>query len=319
MSVNGKVVSVRSPLAAIAPGIFSLGFFFASMVAPPLGLFAPAPLYFALVTNGYLIGALVALAAAAVILATGGLAQAGLYLSTCGLMAMAMAFSYNRGHSLERTLAYATIPVYLAGALAFFAAASLDGRSVMDTMQRMGLGLVDSLADSYAGVNADQALLDWLKENREGLAGLFARLFPGMAFITLLLMASLNIAAVRIYSLRRGLTAHFANHDFAGFAAADWVVWALIAGGAGTLMATGPLNTASMNILLITLSIYLIQGMAILHSWFLRFNIPLIARGIGYFLVFSHPLMMLLISGLGLTDVWVEFRKKNNAKPEVNP
>jgi hypothetical protein len=46
---------------------------------------------------------------------------------------------------------------------------------------------------------------------------------------------------------------------------------------------------------------------------------PWFIRGFGYFLIFAQQILLVLVIGLGLIDVWVDFRKLEKAEPDTKP
>jgi hypothetical protein len=71
------------------------------------------------------------------------------------------------------------------------------------------------------------------------------------------------------------------------------------------------LSTIGLNVFLVTLAIYLLQGVAIAVFWGQRLPMPL---GIRCFLIFivlvlAGPLCIVLCMMAGLFDLWVDFRR----------
>ena len=72
-------------------------------------------------------------------------------------------------------------------------------------------------------------------------------------------------------------------------------------------MAVGMVNT--LNLLVVLLPIYLLQGLAVLDCIFRRKAWPPFLRGLCYLLaVVVNPLPMIL-TGIGVFDLWIDFRK----------
>ena len=249
----------------------------------------------------------------AAVFAAAGAGQAFVYLSFCAMMSGALAVSRERLFSLERTLAVMVIPAYLAGSALYLASPLAEGKSAFELGAGWGDSLIASLIESQRNVNSDPAIIDWLTENRARLAALLGGVFPSLALISLLLMAAVNIVITRIISLKMGVGAVLESHKLSEWKTPDWMVWGVVFPGFGVMFSDGSaLLSASGNVLLVTMALFMIQGVAIIHHWFFKNNASVVLRTVGYFVIFSHPLFMLLTSGLGLMEVWVELRKDRN-------
>jgi len=306
----------KSIAAYILPAALSAGLFFLAIAAPPLAMFAPAPLYYVFAAHGYKAGVIVSALLMALVAAAGGASVAAVYAGSCVVMSISLAWSRFNGDSLEKTLAKAVLLPFAASFLVVFGASGFSASGVAGSFSKLSAVSVDSVLESYRQMNVDQEATAWLSENAAELKSLFARILPSMTFLSAMTMATMNLLAIRAASLRFGLGVAFANHSLAAFRAPDWMVWGVVAGGAGSMFAEGFAHTIGMNLLICLSGIYLLQGFALTHFFFMKANVHVILRAIGYFVIFSQPPLMLLMSGLGLADVWVEFRTRKTEKPE---
>ena len=103
----------------------------------------------------------------------------------------------------------------------------------------------------------------------------------------------------------------------------DWkgpepLVWGLIACGF-VLLAPGLdiVNGLALNVLLVIAACYFAQGLAIIAFFFHKNKVPRFLRGITYVLIVLQQIFTLMVVGLGLFDLWGDFRrlKKNNLTP----
>lgn len=302
-----------SAVPAAIWALASAGFFLASAFAPILGALAPTPLYFAFALMGIKGGATIAALSSIVVFVTAGAGQAFVYLSFCGMMAGALAVSRERLFSLEKTLAAMVIPAFIAGSLLYLASPVAEGKGAFELGAGWGDPLIASLIESNRDINSDPAVADWLEANRAQLGSLLSGVFPSLVLMSLLMVAAANIVITRIISLKTGVGGASESHKLSEWKTPDWMVWGVVVPGFGILFAgDGPLGFASVNVLLITMALFMIQGVAIIHHWFSRNNASVVLRAVGYFVIFSHPFFMLLASGLGLMEVWVDFRKDKN-------
>ena len=70
-----------------------------------------------------------------------------------------------------------------------------------------------------------------------------------------------------------------------------------------------------LNVLIILLTVYFFQGIAIVSFYFNRKQFPKIARFLLYGLIFIQQLLLMVVIAFGFFDTWLDFRKLNK-KPE---
>jgi uncharacterized protein YybS (DUF2232 family) len=88
------------------------------------------------------------------------------------------------------------------------------------------------------------------------------------------------------------------------------LVWGLIACGF-SLFVPGleGLRAAALNLLLLLAACYFAQGLAVIAFFFHKNNVPRFLRGITYILIVFQQIFTLLVVGLGLFDLWANFRR----------
>jgi uncharacterized protein YybS (DUF2232 family) len=90
------------------------------------------------------------------------------------------------------------------------------------------------------------------------------------------------------------------------------IVWLVILGGITVFLLPAPLGTVGINVLIICITLYFFQGLAIIASLMNKWSVPRAIRVLIYALIFIQTYGIILLSFLGLADVWADFRKLNN-------
>jgi len=69
-----------------------------------------------------------------------------------------------------------------------------------------------------------------------------------------------------------------------------------------------------LNVLLVTLAVYLLQGLAIVLFWGRRLPLPLGVQCLMITMVFliAGPLCVIVCTAAGLFDLWVDFRRQRH-------
>jgi uncharacterized protein YybS (DUF2232 family) len=88
------------------------------------------------------------------------------------------------------------------------------------------------------------------------------------------------------------------------------LVWGLIASGFVLFLpGVGLLRVSALNLLLVIGAFYFAQGLAVIAYFFNKNNVPRFLRGLTYVLIIFQQIFTLLVVGLGLFDLWGDFRR----------
>ncbi len=98
----------------------------------------------------------------------------------------------------------------------------------------------------------------------------------------------------------------------------DYFLLLPIAGIIISIFSVGIFKYIGYNIILLTASVYLVQGLTIISYFFSKFNINIFLRILGYVLIFifSNPFIIFIVL-TGIFDMWFNFRKIDTNKKEV--
>jgi len=98
----------------------------------------------------------------------------------------------------------------------------------------------------------------------------------------------------------------------------DPFVWLVVLSGGFFLLLPQPLNMFGLNGLIVCSTVYFFQGLAIAASLLNKWSVPRIIRVLIYALIFIQTYGIIVLSFLGLVDVWADFRKLNQAGENPN-
>jgi uncharacterized protein YybS (DUF2232 family) len=159
-----------------------------------------------------------------------------------------------------------------------------------------------------------------LREQIPEVAQTLFQLLPGLIFLSLAFTVLVNVLLLcRRFPERR--PEWLALRHLRDWKGPEPLVWGLIAAGF-VLLAPGldALRPLALNVLLIVGACYFAQGLAIIAFFFHKNNVPRFLRGITYALILFQQIFTLMVVGLGLFDLWGDFRrsKKNNLNPQAS-
>lgn len=162
-----------------------------------------------------------------------------------------------------------------------------------------------------------QAGLEKLQEQTPQMIGIMLQVLPALLFLSFAFIVLINILYLgRRFPERRGqwFTLHFLRE----WKGPETLVWALIACGFALFVpGLGWLWAVALNFLLVIGACYFAQGLAVIAFFFHKNNVPRFLRGLTYVLIVFQQIFTLLVVGLGLCDLWGDFRRlrKDNLTP----
>lgn len=151
---------------------------------------------------------------------------------------------------------------------------------------------------------------DQLEQIAQSLNLIIFVLMPSLSIAFLMIVTWLNLLAARF-------TFQYFQLSFPDFGSLNYwkspdiLVWGLIGAGSIMLFSSEMLKILGSNLLIIFMVIYFFQGIAVVSFFFEKKNVSRTVRTILYSFIIIHQLSLILIIGIGLFDVWADFRKQN--------
>jgi uncharacterized protein YybS (DUF2232 family) len=149
------------------------------------------------------------------------------------------------------------------------------------------------------------------------LKTIIPRVLPGMLLTGILYTVWIN-QALGNWLLKKRKRDLAPWQDFKEWQLPDHLVWGLILGAGSVLFLSGPLNTIGLNIVLVWGALYFLQGLAVLISLLQRWSLPKPLRLLIYAFFILQTVGVVLLSVIGLADVWTDFRKLNPPPAEAS-
>ena len=240
----------------------------------------------------------------------GGVPESIPFFAALGSAGILIPEVLRRRHGIEMTVGL-SVAAFLALIAATLAGYSLHlDRSVPDLVRGyVGESIRYSLA-LYEEIGLPQEQIDQLRESAPEVAAWIvnhgiALLVTGVTFFIWL-----NVLGLRFLCQDRDPS--FPDFgDLARWKMPDWVVWFVIASGIAMIVPEETLQIAGLNVLIVVLFLYLLQGLSIVQFFFRQKNIPRYLRALFYALIVLYQYLLVFVSALGLFDLWVDFRKMN--------
>lgn len=271
-----------------------------------LNLFTAVPIAYAQMRFGTIVGLGAVILATIGIFLLNGMAGIAGYLLQFGLIAFLLPYLLRRGWSWDRATATAVAVIFVSTALLVTVYVNAGSSSLTELVDAYVKAEVEQAMALYSASELEPEQLQVFESTIAQMADFLRYAYPGLAvavtgFLAVLLVWVLSLVARGHYQIP-GVT-------FASWKAPELLIWPLIAAGFAFAFIEGNLKQIGVNLLIFLLPIYFLQGLAIVTHFFNRRQIPTFMRGLGYVLIaFLNPLP-LIVTGIGVFDLWIDFRK----------
>jgi uncharacterized protein YybS (DUF2232 family) len=301
---------------ALASSVF---LFMSGIALPPLGVvllpFVAQPVLMFGCKYG-LAGGVALVCLATLALAIFGGEELGLIYGIFAAMAGILLVFLGRIRVIEYLVAgVAGVMLALSAGLAFYFFGSWE--SMFRDFRQGMVHQLDSAVRMQEKMGFPQDSLVMLKERAPQIIDMILQLLPALLLLSFAFIVLINILYLRRRFPERGAE-WFALANLREWRSPEPLVWGLIACGFSLFIPNvGAVRVAALNLLLVIGACYFAQGLAVIGFFFHKNNVPRFLRGITYILIVFQQIFTLLVVGLGLFDLWGDFRRlgKNDLTP----
>lgn len=293
-------------------GIF-LVIILVTFIAPPLGMFVgmftPVPLILVYLQRGKVTGLLTITSVGVALWFLVGPQLAITFMAAYGLMAAAMAESTRLSFSFEKIILISTLAPAVLTLLVLFAGLSGEDGPSMKALENTFRVTAESYIQILEESGETPENLKDFRKSVENSIPTAARIFPSFILISTLAGAVINFLAVRFLWLRFYSREYFEGMDVSRWMLPDVMIWVLIASIGSMFFGPDISQMAGMNLTIILLFLYFFQGLSVVTHIFKTKGFPKWVWAIVFLLILLNPMFFGLVLGMGLFDIWVDFRK----------
>ena len=303
--VHASALCLVSLLLALAAATIPIvGFFFALLI--------PLPLIILFSTHGRAVVLLGTVALWAALAALLGGAVAWIVVVEFGLPAAVLAVARRRDWTPERSVAAGGLAMIAGSLLALLSLSWSVGSPIEYLADRVDRAIQDTTAlYTKMGLSADE--IGALTISGANARRLFIATAPGLLVAAALLTTFAN------YFMARAAVARASGDSGSGQGFAwtlpDWLVWLFIASAVLFLTGLPVIKEIGLNGLIVMVTLYFLQGLAIAAFWSRRLRLPPLVGILGAVLLLLQPLLVFLLAGVGLFDTWFVFRRQTLPGP----
>lgn len=242
------------------------------------------------------------------VVATSGVVPALLYQVQFGLPAMLIPWLLRRGVPWDRTV-FTTLGLTMAlGVVVLIGTVSGSGQSpvgFVDEQVDREIEQTITLMNEFAGAEQSPAEAEAFRQMVASMGEFMHRAYPAMLVVVCGALQLFTVGLLAFVSRPIGLP----GPPLARWRSPELLIWALIAAGFATALGTGGLQNVAINLLIILLPLYFLQGLAVIEHFLAGKRLSPLLRAVCYvFLLLVNPLPV-IVTGVGVFDLWADFRK----------
>jgi len=228
------------------------------------------------------------------------------YLALFGTGSLLLPVLLRRQFPWDRAVLYSALGATAAMLALLTAAVVIDGADVTAVISKLVQSEVDQALQIYRDSGFNESQLKEMQGVVEQIGQFIQQTFYGLFLAGVLAIQLLSLLFLQW--LKKEYY-QISGAPFARWRLPAFLVWGLIAAGFAMLAPVVPLSLVGRNLLAMLLPLYFLQGLAVVSSFLQRKKYPPVIKGMIYLLVFVLNPLPLIITGVGLFDLWIDFRR----------
>ena len=303
----------------LLPVLLVFALIFALMVFPPLGalvgLLSPFPLVFIYLQRGKQVALVLMSLIFGVLWFLVGQDQALLFMAEYAVMALVLGDMIQAGFPGDWCIGASSV---ISGGVSILLLVALLGdqdATVKEFFENQIRAHFAQSFETFGSVGENKAEVEEIKAFFDKMVGGFASSYPAFVFIGSLISAMANYGLLRLVWGRIYGPGLFSERTFAQWICPENLVWGFIAACLALFLGQGLIEDVGLNLFIVMMVIYFAQGMSIAIHFLKTRKVPIFLWLIFFILIFAQPILIGLIAGIGVFDIWVDFRKIRKSLP----
>jgi len=304
----------KEVLKDIATGIAITSVLFAASIkSPVLGFFCtflvPLPTFFYRSKFGRTIGiAVPGFTIIAMIIILGGYAFDVFFFIELLLIGFVLSELIELKLSIEKTFIYACIAVLSSSILVVLFYSNITGIQIGSLVSDYIVKNLELTLELYKNMGMPEENIHMISSSMESFQYVLIRIFPALAIAsTLFIIWTSLMLAKPLLKTRNLFYPDFGQLNL--WKTPEYFVWIAIACGILLLIPDKTVRLMGINGIIILMTIYFFQGMAIVSFYFAKKQFPRLLRFFLYSLIAIWQVILLIVVILGFFDIWFNFRK----------
>jgi uncharacterized protein YybS (DUF2232 family) len=298
----------------IISGIAIIGLIFtASTYLPIIGfffsLFIPLPILFYRSKLGRTTGIIVyILSIIIMIVITGSISLDIFFFAELLLLGFVLSELFEMRLSIDKTISYACASVLITVIVILFFYSNLSNTGIYTLASEYISRNLELTMAMYESLGVPEESIHVISNSMEKIHYVLIRIIPAMLISLTLFVSWTSLLIAK--PLLKAKNIFFPDFDSLKlWKAPEFMVWLFIGCGVMLILPEDSFKILGLNGLIILLTIYFFQGIAIVSFYFEKKNVPRIFRIFLYSVLALQQLVLLSVIGLGFFDMWLNFRK----------
>ena len=303
----------------LLPVVLIFALLFALVVIPPLGalvgILSPFPLVFIFLQRGKQVALVLMALIFGVLWFLVGQNQALLFMAEYAVMAFVLGEMIRARFPGDWCIGASSL---ISGGVSILLLVALLGdqdATVKEFFENQIRAHFAQSFETFGSVGENKAEVEEIKAFFEKMVGGFASSYPAFVFIGSLISAMANYGLLRLVWGRIYGPGLFSERTFAQWICPENLVWLFIAACLALFLGQGLIEDVGLNLFIVMMVIYFAQGMSIAIHFLKTRKVPIFLWLIFFILIFTQPILIGLIAGIGVFDIWVDFRKIRKSLP----
>jgi uncharacterized protein YybS (DUF2232 family) len=136
---------------------------------------------------------------------------------------------------------------------------------------------------------------------------LLFKIYPSCLVLNSGILVLCNLLLLRLFKATRQKMPD--SLRFLNYRNRDPLIWLVILSGFSLLVDHPAVESIALNILILVLFMYLIQGLAVVAFFFSKSTVPRFLQPLFYVFLFLQPYLAVAVTACGMFDLWIDFRK----------
>ncbi len=287
--------------------------FLISVFIPIIGfvaaLFIPLPILFYRLRLGRINGLVIPIISSLVMVVfIGGISLDILFFAGLLLIGFILGELFELNLSIEKTTLYASGSVVLSGLIGLIISSMLTGEGVFGIVSNYVAKNLELTLVLYQSMGMSQENVQLISQSLDKIQHVLVTIIPALVSTSTLFVAWISILLAKPVLISRSL--HYPDFGPLNlWKAPDYLVWVVIGCGLALFLPIPVIKVIGLNGLLILMTVYFFQGIAIVSYYFNKKRFPKILRVFLYTLMALQQLILLAVIGLGFFDLWINFRR----------
>ena len=215
--------------------------------------------------------------------------------------------------SIEKTFIYACTVVLSSSILVVLFYSNITGIQLGPLVSAYIVKNLELTLEFYKNVGMPEENIHMISSSMESFQYVLIRIIPALAIAsTLFIIWTSLMLAKPLLKTKNLFYPDFGLLNL--WKAPEYLVWIAIACGILLLIPDKAVRLMGINGILILMTIYFFQGMAIVSFYFEKKQFPRLLRFFLYSLIAIQQLILLIVVILGFFDIWFNFRKLEKKK-----